>query len=171
MSASTLAVPPSRVVHDARRDRRRRTRAVSSALAVVLTELVTNAVLHARSIVEVTLALADGTVQVLEYARRKKVVKVVFASSAAVYGDVTEFPVREGAVVSLPGFVDRLVSGKRGRGVGVDFPHDPRDRVDLAQLVSCRPCQSRRAVARSSPDASSTQKASISPARASLCAR
>lgn len=37
----------------------------------------------------------SGTVQVLEYARRKKVTKVVFASSAAVYGDVTEFPVRE----------------------------------------------------------------------------
>ncbi len=38
-----------------------------------------------------------GTVQVLEYARRKGVRKVVFASSAAVYGDVTELPVRETA--------------------------------------------------------------------------
>ncbi len=38
-----------------------------------------------------------GTVQVLEYARRKDVQKVVFASSAAVYGDVSDFPVREDA--------------------------------------------------------------------------
>jgi UDP-glucose 4-epimerase len=37
------------------------------------------------------------TVQVLEYARRKSVSKVVFASSAAVYGDVHEFPVSEDA--------------------------------------------------------------------------
>lgn len=36
-----------------------------------------------------------GTVQVMEYARAHRVKKVVFASSAAVYGDVTDFPVRE----------------------------------------------------------------------------
>ena len=36
MSAPALAAPPSRVVHDVRRARRRRTRAVSSALAVLL---------------------------------------------------------------------------------------------------------------------------------------
>ncbi len=36
-----------------------------------------------------------GAIQVLEYARKNRVKKVVFASSAAVYGDVTVFPVRE----------------------------------------------------------------------------
>jgi UDP-glucose 4-epimerase len=36
-----------------------------------------------------------GTLQVLEYARAERVRKVVFASSAAVYGDVTEMPVDE----------------------------------------------------------------------------
>ena len=36
-----------------------------------------------------------GTVQVLEYARRTGVGRVVFASSAAAYGDVTRFPVAE----------------------------------------------------------------------------
>jgi UDP-glucose 4-epimerase len=38
-----------------------------------------------------------GTVQVLDYARRLGVRKVVFASSAAVYGDVAELPVAEEA--------------------------------------------------------------------------
>jgi UDP-glucose 4-epimerase len=38
-----------------------------------------------------------GTLHVLEYARAMKVEKVVFASSAAVYGDVTELPVSEDA--------------------------------------------------------------------------
>jgi UDP-glucose 4-epimerase len=36
-----------------------------------------------------------GTIQVMEYARRAEVAKVVLASSAAVYGDVDEVPVRE----------------------------------------------------------------------------
>lgn len=36
-----------------------------------------------------------GTVQVMEYARCSGVEKVVFSSSAAVYGDVTELPVKE----------------------------------------------------------------------------
>jgi len=39
-----------------------------------------------------------GTMQVLEYARTTGVKKVVFASSAAIYGDVTSFPVDEDAV-------------------------------------------------------------------------
>mgnify|MGYP001570379523 CR=1 FL=1 len=53
-----------------------------------------------------------GTVQVLEYARRKAVSKVVFASSAAVYGDVTEFPVREEAKCTplSPYGIDKLGS-------------------------------------------------------------
>ncbi len=38
-----------------------------------------------------------GTLHVLEYARAKSVKKVVFASSAAVYGDVAELPVGEDA--------------------------------------------------------------------------
>jgi UDP-glucose 4-epimerase len=38
-----------------------------------------------------------GTVQVLDYARRLGVRKVVFASSAAVYGDVADLPVAEEA--------------------------------------------------------------------------
>lgn len=38
-----------------------------------------------------------GTVQVLEYARASGVAKVVFASSAAVYGDTATVPVREDA--------------------------------------------------------------------------
>jgi UDP-glucose 4-epimerase len=39
-----------------------------------------------------------GTVQVLDYARRCGVRKVVFASSAAVYGDVAELPVAEESI-------------------------------------------------------------------------
>ena len=38
-----------------------------------------------------------GTVQVVDYARRTGVRKVVFASSAATYGDVAEVPTSEGA--------------------------------------------------------------------------
>jgi UDP-glucose 4-epimerase len=38
-----------------------------------------------------------GTVQVLDYARRQGVRKVVFASSAAIYGEVAELPVPEEA--------------------------------------------------------------------------
>ncbi|HEY1555870.1 MAG TPA: NAD-dependent epimerase/dehydratase family protein [Kofleriaceae bacterium] len=38
-----------------------------------------------------------GTLHVLEYARARRVKKVVFASSAAVYGDVAELPVPEDA--------------------------------------------------------------------------
>jgi UDP-glucose 4-epimerase len=51
-----------------------------------------------------------GTVQVLEYARSHGVEKVVLASSAAVYGDVTELPVRETATVHplSPYGVDKL---------------------------------------------------------------
>ena len=39
-----------------------------------------------------SLSPAESTVQVLEYARRMNVAKVVFASSAAVYGDVDSLP-------------------------------------------------------------------------------
>ncbi len=54
----------------------------------------------------------QGTVQVLEYARRKSVKKVVFASSAAVYGDVTEFPVQEEATCAplSPYGIDKLAT-------------------------------------------------------------
>jgi UDP-glucose 4-epimerase len=53
-----------------------------------------------------------GTVHVLEYARAARVKKVVFASSAAVYGDVTEFPVDELAPCHpvSPYGVDKLAS-------------------------------------------------------------
>ena len=53
-----------------------------------------------------------GTLHVLEYARASGVKKVVFASSAAVYGDVTEIPVPEDvkcAPVSPYG-IDKLAS-------------------------------------------------------------
>ncbi|MCP4448886.1 MAG: SDR family NAD(P)-dependent oxidoreductase [Myxococcales bacterium] len=53
-----------------------------------------------------------GTVQVLEYARRKAVCRVVFASSAAVYGDVDTFPVSEDATCTplSPYGIDKLGS-------------------------------------------------------------
>jgi UDP-glucose 4-epimerase len=53
-----------------------------------------------------------GTVQVLEYARSHGVEKVVLASSAAVYGDVTELPVREDATLHplSPYGIDKLGS-------------------------------------------------------------
>jgi UDP-glucose 4-epimerase len=51
-----------------------------------------------------------GTVQVLEYARHHAVEKVVLASSAAVYGDVSEMPVREDATLHplSPYGIDKL---------------------------------------------------------------
>ncbi len=53
-----------------------------------------------------------GTVQVLEYARATGVKKVVLASSAAVYGDVTDMPVREDAPKHplSPYGIDKLAS-------------------------------------------------------------
>lgn len=53
-----------------------------------------------------------GTMQVMEYARWSGVEKVVFASSAAVYGDVTELPVREDTATHplSPYGVDKLGS-------------------------------------------------------------
>lgn len=53
-----------------------------------------------------------GTVQVMEYARAYRVKKVVFASSAAVYGDVADFPVRESAERKpvSPYGIDKLAS-------------------------------------------------------------
>jgi UDP-glucose 4-epimerase len=51
-----------------------------------------------------------GTVQVLDYARRTGVKKLVLASSAAVYGDVAEVPVAEEAVARplSPYGIDKL---------------------------------------------------------------
>jgi len=53
-----------------------------------------------------------GTLHVLEYARAYGVKKVVFASSAAVYGDVTEMPVAESAPCQpmSPYGIDKLAS-------------------------------------------------------------
>lgn len=53
-----------------------------------------------------------GTLHVLEYARAHRVKKVVFASSAAVYGDVSEFPVPETAPCQplSPYGIDKLAS-------------------------------------------------------------
>jgi UDP-glucose 4-epimerase len=53
-----------------------------------------------------------GTVQVLDYARRAGVKKVVFASSAAVYGDAATPPVREDgpAVPVSPYGIDKLAA-------------------------------------------------------------
>ena len=48
----------------------------------------------ANPLVDVRINYA-GTVQVMEYARHMGIQKVVFSSSAAVYGDVAELPVRE----------------------------------------------------------------------------
>ncbi len=55
-----------------------------------------------------------GTVQVLEYARYHRVKKVVFASSAAVYGDVEELPVKESQLCNpvSPYGIDKLGSEK-----------------------------------------------------------
>ncbi|MEO1172569.1 MAG: NAD-dependent epimerase/dehydratase family protein, partial [Myxococcota bacterium] len=55
---------------------------------------------------------ARGTVNVMEYARESGTRKVVFASSAAVYGDVSEVPVSESAatVPLSPYGVDKLAS-------------------------------------------------------------
>jgi len=53
-----------------------------------------------------------GTLHVLEYARAHRVQKVVLASSAAVYGDVTEMPVSEDAPKQpvSPYGIDKLAS-------------------------------------------------------------
>ena len=53
-----------------------------------------------------------GTLHVLEYARAHRIDKVVFASSAAVYGDVAELPVGEDAVCRpvSPYGIDKLAS-------------------------------------------------------------
>ncbi|HEV7559873.1 MAG TPA: SDR family NAD(P)-dependent oxidoreductase, partial [Kofleriaceae bacterium] len=53
-----------------------------------------------------------GTLHVLEYARAHRVHKVVFASSAAVYGDVTDMPVSEDAPKQpvSPYGIDKLAS-------------------------------------------------------------
>ncbi len=53
-----------------------------------------------------------GTVQVLEFARCCNVEKVIFASSAAVYGDVRELPVHENAALRplSPYGIDKLGS-------------------------------------------------------------
>jgi UDP-glucose 4-epimerase len=64
-------------------------------------------IVHLAAQVSVVLSVANplydtqvnygGTLHVLEYARARAVKKVVLASSAAVYGDVTEMPVSEDA--------------------------------------------------------------------------
>ena len=56
----------------------------------------------------------SGTVHVMEYARRKQVKKVVFASSSAVYGNEAELPVRESSecLPLSPYGIDKLASEK-----------------------------------------------------------
>ncbi len=52
----------------------------------------------------------EGTVKVLEYARRRRIGKVVFASSSAVYGDDAPVPVSEDSMVrpSSPYAIDKF---------------------------------------------------------------
>jgi len=70
---------------------------------------VTHSIVNPMTDVEVNYG---GTVHVMEYARATGVAKVVFASSAAVYGDVTSFPVDEDAPCHplSPYGVDKLAS-------------------------------------------------------------
>jgi UDP-glucose 4-epimerase len=63
-------------------------RIVHLAAQTAVTRSITNPLLDVR-------VNYVGTLQVLEYARTTGVEKVVFSSSAAVYGDVAELPVRE----------------------------------------------------------------------------
>jgi UDP-glucose 4-epimerase len=63
-------------------------RIVHLAAQTAVTRSITNPLLDVR-------VNYVGTLQVLEYARATGVKKVVFSSSAAVYGDVEELPVRE----------------------------------------------------------------------------
>jgi UDP-glucose 4-epimerase len=81
-------------------------RGIADALAPVTREHgAVDRIVHLAARVSVVASIADpladmainygGTLEVLEYARAHGVAKVVFASSAAVYGDVADIPVAE----------------------------------------------------------------------------
>jgi UDP-glucose 4-epimerase len=86
-------------------------RGVDGIVHLAAQTAVTHSIEHPLDDVRVNYA---GTVQVLEYARRNGVRKVVFSSSAAVYGDVDALPVREDAECRpvSPYGIDKLGSEK-----------------------------------------------------------
>lgn len=96
---------------------------IFAALAPITARLgAVERIVHLAAQTDVTTSIANpladlrvnyaGTVHVLEYARATGVRKIVFSSSAAVYGDVTEFPVHEGVAPApvSPYGIDKLAS-------------------------------------------------------------